>query len=360
MHTDIIRFVQGIGFLLKVDLRNNNLDLLRLIFALQVLLVHSYHLSDSVSPPLISLLSHFPGVPAFFFVSGFLIYASYSKTPHLMSYLINRFLRLWPGLLFVSIGGLCLVLWVHWQHGIIQENTYTYSVWLFSQLTIGQAWNPGGFRDVGVGVINGALWTITVEILFYVSVPVIFWLERYFKHTVAVIFAISFLCYSYLSENLATVFLGEKSLLDYLSLTPVIWGWMFMFGILVYKNITFFEKYSRSLFLAIPLLIFLAVLDLKGSFLLGSTGNELGLLYFIAFSILIIILAFWAPSVRLGFDISYGVYIWHMIIINFLLIVELRSVAVMSMLTVCIAWISWVFVESPMLKKKKTSLRPKS
>lgn len=53
----------------------------------------------------VGFLKRFPGVPAFLFVSGFLIYASYINAPG-PRYFQNRFLRLFPGLVFVTIGGL--------------------------------------------------------------------------------------------------------------------------------------------------------------------------------------------------------------------------------------------------------------
>ena len=86
----------------------NNLEWMRLIFALQVVVTHTIsHFQTSVHLP--ALISNFPGVPAFFFVSGFLIYSSYLNAPGIR-YFSNRFLRLFPGLVIVTLGGglLCL------------------------------------------------------------------------------------------------------------------------------------------------------------------------------------------------------------------------------------------------------------
>ena len=58
--------------------KENNLELLRLIFALQVVISHmSSHMGFFIP----DFASHFPGVPAFFFVSGLLIYSSYLNAP---------------------------------------------------------------------------------------------------------------------------------------------------------------------------------------------------------------------------------------------------------------------------------------
>ena len=56
----------------------NNFDLIELFAAFQVLLTHSakYFKVDNY---LIDFLSVFPGVPIFFFVSGYLIFSSYQR-----------------------------------------------------------------------------------------------------------------------------------------------------------------------------------------------------------------------------------------------------------------------------------------
>ena len=76
-------------------LKRNNLDLLRFFFAFQVMLIHlSQELSSDLMGFLADIVKYFPGVPAFFFLSGFLIYASYTRHQNLRQYFTNRFYRL--------------------------------------------------------------------------------------------------------------------------------------------------------------------------------------------------------------------------------------------------------------------------
>ena len=168
--------------------RKNNLEWLRLIFAMQVVVGHaSSHLGAMLDLP--RFISNFPGVPAFFFVSGFLIYSSYLHSPG-KQYFQNRFLRLFPALLLVTFGGMGVILFaLGWES--VLNNTSIFFFWFFSQITLGQAYNPELFRTVGVGVINGSLWTITTEIMFYLSVPVIVWLENRFRFVLVVLIMIS-------------------------------------------------------------------------------------------------------------------------------------------------------------------------
>lgn len=343
---------------MTIDLRKNNLDWLRLVFALQVMLVHGLENLELNSTSLIgSFLHHFPGVPAFFFVSGFLIYASFDENPNPSSFFKNRFLRLFPGLVFVTLGGLGVVVYSHLLSGSFDKNVDTYLLWFASQITLGQAWNPDEFRDVGLGVINGALWTITVEILFYVGVPLIYWFESKFKHLVVVMFIMSFLLYSFGETMLKPVNLGSKNIFDYLSLTPVVWGWMFLLGTIVYKNLTHIEKYFKYLYAGFPVLISIIYFELDSSIFFSSSGNRLGLIYFSALCALILIFAFRTPVVNLKHDISYGLYVWHMVVINLLIVIGTRSLIVMMVLTILTSILSWLVVERPMLKKKKVSFR---
>jgi peptidoglycan/LPS O-acetylase OafA/YrhL len=92
--------------------------------------------------------------------------------------------------------------------------------------------------------------------------------------------------------------------------------------------------------------------------LFQSAGNRLGLVYFICYVALILWFAFWLQTVRLPFDFSYGAYIWHVPIINLLLVLKIPSMILAISLTVFIAALSWIFVEKPMLRYKRQSIRP--
>lgn len=324
---------------------------MRLLFAIQVVIVH---VGDHLGLEVPALVEHFPGVPAFFFVSGFLIYASYLNAPG-QRYFENRFLRLYPCLVFVTLGGAGVAMAAHgWRD--LTENFSTYGLWFIAQITLGQAYNPAHFRDVGVGVINGSLWTLTTEILFYIGVPAIVWLERRFRSTVLVLVTASFAIYVAGPMVWDESVYRDKTLYDFVALTPIAWGWMFGFGMLAVKH---FDRLQRSFkyypLLSIPLVVM--IVWGEGN-LFHSNGNRLGLVYFACYIGLVLWLAFQLRPVRLTFDLSYGCYVWHMPVINLLLVLALPSVPLALILTASIAALSWFFLEKPALKLKRKSLKP--
>jgi peptidoglycan/LPS O-acetylase OafA/YrhL len=331
--------------------RKNNLEWLRLVFAIQVLVTHlAGHLSFNMP----AILSNFPGVPAFFFVSGFLIYASYLNAPG-RCYFFNRFLRLWPALFFVTIGGFLVTIVAHgW--GSFQNNLLEYLIWIFAQLTLGQTYNPLLFRDIGVGVINGSLWTITVEVIFYLLVPFIVWAERRFRFIVVALTTLSFLVYAVGPHIWTNPIYRQKTIYDFIALTPIVWGWMFGFGILAFKHFILISKILKYF----PILIFpmIFMIYFENVLFFNSTGNRLGLIYCTCYFGIILWVAFATPFIRLTFDLSYGVYIWHAPVINLILTLSIPSVPLAFALTILFAAMSWFFVEKPSLKLKHKFLKP--
>jgi peptidoglycan/LPS O-acetylase OafA/YrhL len=331
--------------------KQNNLDLLRLIFALQVSCSHAIaHFGGSVP----RVLEHFPGVPAFFFVSGFLIYASYQSTTP-AEYFRNRFLRLFPGLLIVCLAGALLVLFAHGPERFQREGMVVVT-WFLAQISLGQAFNPSSFRDIGVGVINGSLWTLTTEILFYFSIPVIVRLESRFRYVVWFLTILSYIIYLFGPSVLGIEVYRGKSIFEVLALTPIVWGWMFGIGILAFKYFTFLKQHMGSLACSAVALILMAYLDSSG--IMGTSGNQLGLVYFLSYAGVIFSLAFAVPLRRPRFDISYGIYIWHMFVINFMLVIGLTCAGLAVVLTLLLALLSCVLVERPMLRLKHFSTKP--
>jgi len=321
------------------------------------MIYHTFiHLNNGILPNYLTFINFIPGVPAFFFVSGFLIYASFIKTSNIRIYAKNRFFRLFPGLFFVTCGGLFVLLFSEWDNLTINDIP-TYITWFLAQISIGQVYNPSLFNNVGIGVINGALWTITVEILFYMFVPIIFLIERKFKYFIYLLFCLSFFLYSFGGSYFENYYFFGKNLFRYLEFTPLVWGWMFCLGIICYKNIELINKYIKYFYLAIIPMIALINLSIPESVFFTPFTNRLGLFYFLPLILLILYLSFATPVIKLNFDLSYGVYIWHLVVINFLLELNINSIFIACLLVILISLFSWYLIEKPFLNKKQISIR---
>ena len=344
--------------MLKKHLKNNNLDVLRLVFAVQVMLVHlGQEFNSDLIAKITSIVKYFPGVPAFFFLSGFLIYASYSQNRNLNQYISNRFYRLYPGLIFATFGGLVLAIFGHQILFGDLPDTYLSIKWVFAQLTLGQGWNPDEFRMIGNGVINGVLWTITVELMFYCVVPLIVWVETRIKYFVWYASVLSFAVYSTEVSFINIPSLGSTPLFDYLKLTPIVWGWMFGLGILSYKYFSYLSVILKHGHWLILLMLGLICLDIDSDILFKTVGNRLGIIYFLIYSAVILYIGFHNKVLHIKNDLSYSIYIWHMLVINFLIVIDVTSITLALFLTIGIAYFSWMCIEKPCLKLKSWSIR---
>lgn len=338
----------------------NNFDIIRLFAALEVALSHmATHLSIENSV-VIQALGYFPGVPIFFFISGYLIFQSYSNIQE-NKYAIffrNRILRLYPALFFCF---LITTLSLYFS-GYLASKDFTlkdFAIWAITSLTFFQFYNPDFLRGYGVGAINGSLWTISVELQFYILTPLLFiFYRRHKKASIAVALV-------FMLINTINTFLNDKSSMVAKLVGVSFAPWLYMFMVGAYVSTS--QKIQKSILSVNPLaylLIYLASYFLAAKYELG-TGNGINFVSYIFLCLLVFRLAHAKPTLSRnllrGNDISYGVYIFHMPIVNLMLFYNLQatrwSLLVCLMATVGIAVISWYFVEKPSLKLKKIALR---
>jgi peptidoglycan/LPS O-acetylase OafA/YrhL len=151
----------------------NNFTLLRLMLALMVVLGHAKLLSGTAWP-------HFPfnladaAVDAFFVVSGWLITGSYLRCHGLWSFYVRRVFRLYPMYLCIVLAQTVAMLLLL-PGGPFSEPAATLRYVAanallanFAQYDIGGVLD--GLRNPG---INPSLWTLKIEIGFYLIVPAI-------------------------------------------------------------------------------------------------------------------------------------------------------------------------------------------
>jgi peptidoglycan/LPS O-acetylase OafA/YrhL len=336
----------------------NNLNLIRLIAALQVLLVHGFNHFE-FEGALVAALKLVPGVPAFFFISGLLISASYARTCKLgfRAFYGNRALRIFPAL-WICVGASVLMVWVSGYLQSRQISTGHFILWIAGQLSFVQFYNPEFMRTFGVGVLNGVLWTISVELQFYVITPVLYYLMQRQKMLFGLIIVASLALNVYFRVDQDWSRMEMK--LVYTSFLP--WVYMFMLGFLVAGYREQFDKlFSRTNLIAL-LMIYVLSMVFIGSYKLNAS-NAINPLSFCILAVCIVKLSNFPIPILDQFqkfisknDFSYGLYLYHMPVLNALLYFAWfrreGSLIVLVLLSFFAAVCSWFFVERPSLRFK--------
>jgi peptidoglycan/LPS O-acetylase OafA/YrhL len=333
----------------EFDAHKNNFNLLRFFAAIQVFISHYvWHFQvnfDGISKILYKYFSSFSGVPIFFFISGFLIYKSFQKLKitnykkKLKIFFYNRFLRIYPGLIVCFVISFLILL----VSGYLENKNITIKnllTWIIAHTTVFQFYNPPWLREYGAGVLNGSLWTIPVEIQFYFLIPIIYTLSK--KINIFLIILIFFVILNLIFPVDRSTIINK---IYHITFLPHVY--IFLLGCLVASNKNII-KYILNLNLF--LIIFIHLIFSQ----------------FITFLIIDQMLLF-IIVIKIGFmnykninkffnknDLSYGIYLYHMPIINFILyknIIHYRFYIILLILLI-ISFCSWSFVEKIFLRKK--------
>jgi peptidoglycan/LPS O-acetylase OafA/YrhL len=152
----------------------NNFTLLRVLLALMVVLGHAKLLSGTAWPGFPFNLAD-AAVDSFFVVSGFLITGSYERCHGLWAFYVRRIFRLYPMYLFIVLAQAAVMLALL-PGGPFSEPRATMRYLAanavlanFLQYDIGGVLS--GLRNSG---INPSLWTLKIEIGFYLIVPLVY------------------------------------------------------------------------------------------------------------------------------------------------------------------------------------------
>ena len=225
-------------------------------------------------------------------------------------------------------------------------------LFIITQSSIFQFWTPECLRVYGVGCPNGALWTIGVLIQFYFIAYFIHkglhnrriwgWIICFYSG-----FIISWLPSLY-EKSIPEIYvkLYSQTVLPYL--------WMFILAMFVaeYKKVllVILKKYW---YIPITLNIMFQLIgfDVMASYgLIKTVTLFTGLLGF----------AYAIPDLNVKTDISYGIYIYHMTIINVIIelgligkLTDLLLLLVTVVITCILAWTSTKTIGNWSLSKKQ-------
>jgi peptidoglycan/LPS O-acetylase OafA/YrhL len=311
--------------------RENNFDIMRLLLATVVIFFHVGYISGA--PIFATLPRYFSGhlaVEGFFAISGFLIFASWERSSSLRDYWIKRAARILPGYWLAT--ACCLA--VAFLSGSFHVGRFLFANLTFLNFLGGSI--PGVFANNPEHGMNGALWTIKIEVMFYIAVPIIVWLCRRL-HRDAVLWTLFALSIVY---RVVTA--------DHYSLSLQLPGQLsfFMIGALIHYHLRWFEANGKWLTAAAALLW--AAHVATGWFVFRPAA--VATLTLCACLLLPVV----KGPTRWG-DFSYGTYVLHWPIIQLIVAAGLYAshpwgALILTFLAVAIgAVLSWFFVEKPSL-----------
>ncbi len=339
----------------------NNFDILRFVFALLVLIYHACVLASTDELKLvvefIIPFSRF-AVPRFFIISGFLIFMSYETSKSWKNYFEKRARRILPAYLFIviltAIGG-CFVSTLPWNEYFRWE-WFKYLFFNIIFLNFLHLSLPGVFESNPLmSTVNGSLWTIKVELMFYAVVPLLVHILRRYNQLVSIliIYLLSFIYSEVLN------YLGEYTRhAIWFELAKQLPGQLtfFITGALIYYYYDAFKRNFR-----VPLCF--SSLILVCSYYFKSTSIAYHLISLstpISLAIVVIFIAFFSSYIELFSnygDLSYGTYIYHFPLIQVFISLGLFNYSSYLALwlsviaTLLISYASWHLLEKPFLQR---------
>lgn len=347
--------------------RVNNFDLLRLCAAVTVMLWHISMLNiisgaTWLGASFLVLGTLLPGVPIFFIISGFLITNSWLNKPDVGRYLKARALRIYPALIAATALLSVWLLYFGMWNGTWFINQFSI-VWIYS--------TPQIMVPFGGGMPNGPLWTIPVEFKFYLLLPLLLWplaKGRWTVNKTALLVAAVTLISLVLQINND---FGHHHRPD-LRHGALHHFWFFGFGVLARLYWQRAQPFLSLPVWAVAHAVLTAVLwsHVAPGLTLGSlsindiSNTMLTLVMATTLPGLILSAAFTKPDlsdkILRGNDISYGIYIYHMIYLHAFAMLGFSSYPLAALVVgsgTVTAMVSWGFIEKPMLRLKSKATK---
>jgi peptidoglycan/LPS O-acetylase OafA/YrhL len=336
--------------------RENNLNILRLIAAILVIVNHGYGFEGYEADPLKKLTGDLSignlGVLIFFLISGYLITQSWIKNPEPSYFMLNRVLRIYPALICVVLVSVFLVGPAFTSLSISayfsDPATYEY-LWNLSLLKM-KLTLPGVFDGKGTPhIVNLPLWTLVFEFSMYI---------------VALVLGLAGLLTSHSRKALVLWFLFIVANVYYMTHIPlnlyilkINVNYFTLFFIYFFGGALYF-LYQHKIPMKPAILAMLAVLWL---FSFRSIAFSLVSFLFISYSVFFMgfhMKQFGLFVTRHG-DYSYGTYLYGYIVQNILYhffadrLGLFTGIVASLLLVLPVAMLSWHLVESKAIKLKR-------
>jgi peptidoglycan/LPS O-acetylase OafA/YrhL len=345
--------------------RQNNFDITRLCLAIFVYLGHYTWLFPNGPLPvgIVMFLAGEGGqrsVQAFFIISGFLMFQSLERSDRTSIFFEKRFRRIMPGYVTVIIFSAFFGLWL----SSLKLSEYfslewvKYVFWNLLFLNFMHPTLPGLFEQSPTPYVNAPLWTLKIEVGYYVLFPLLYGIGR----------RVGFLTWFVVLYVLSTAYYftmvawaNKTGLHHYAVLAEQLPGQLrfFVAGALVASHHHIFAGSRPRVTLGIVALAIIGTVYFGGPLALYPALLALAVL---SFCLVGPTLGTWLVY---G-DLSYGIYIVHFPVLQAMKsfgVLQDRQGLLFLLTTVAVLGLSallWRFIESPALQgrwlKKKTPI----
>lgn len=334
----------------------NSFDLLRYFFAFSLILVHFCTLTDT---PQFWFISGGTRVKAFFIITGFLVLYSILQSESLKTYFSKRIRRIMPA--YITCITLCLIIGLSMTDMPVTDfltcgQTWRYYLSNVLFLNFLQPDLPGVFEENTMNAMNGSLWSMKVEVCFYLVLPFLVWLLCKYRKSIIIasIFILS------VAQTLFFDYMYEKTGEQFYHLICHQFGGQLVFFVGGMSMLLWFDKLNKHIRWLLPLCFYL--------YIISNHWQPLVYAEPITFAIVIIGIAYHCPWLNFLYridNISYGLYLYHFPVIQILISIGLAQYniylcfAVALVITILVALLSWIFIEKPLLYAS-TSRKAKS
>ena len=313
---------------------DNNFDILRLILAI---LVYFAHWNILTSQDISNQLFHLSGyaVHMFFIVSGFLIFWSFDADQNKKHFYIKRFFRIFPLYAFLII--LQTLFFISFSDGSTFEviKYFIANIFFLNFLapSVGST-----LSSLEVNAINGSLWTLKNEVVFYLIVPLLFmFYKKWGGYILLILYSLS-VVYMFAVDYLGI----EKLLLQFPAQVR-----LFMVGILLY---ILFDKFNKNNIYLLAIVSLILLIFLKDNTYFNY------ILYPFCIGFMMIFLVYFVKNIKVNFDFSYSLYILHFPVIQLALYFEINptnpiiSFVVLFAVILVLSYFSEKYIEKRFIK----------
>ena len=333
----------------------NNFTFLRFLFALFVVVTHSFPLAGIFTGDHLNAITNgqaefsYLGLSGFFIISGYLCFQSLERCKTLREYYWKRALRIFPGLFVVLL--LTVVLGVFVYESSVGDYLTNSSMWMYlpanmsiirPQLMIEGIFTHNPYN----ATINGSLWSLEYEVIFYIWLSTLFFFPKKVKIALmSVAVAVLVFCYIFFLDEAGShkyMFLNGKLMLEF---GPYFFGGALL-SLLKIEEIKQRALVSICLTLALICTFYFNVFTPAKFFILPPL-------------VLLIATASANPVARIierTGDLSYGIYIYafpiQQTLMHFFNFSSLELMITSVPLSIAAGYASWHWIEKRCLQYK--------